>query len=118
MKIIKTKINNETTVYVLIFNEVTNAKSLIMAHGGEYLNDKLIISDNVDSREYSLKCEIEAFNIDGNRNKYRIKADKCRFVEFPLIEELLKIRCGEVTEFVSCLEILKDINGNYLEISR
>ena len=52
IKIVKTKVNGEVKVYILMFNEVTNAKSLIMAHGGRYLEDKLVISDYVDDREY------------------------------------------------------------------
>ena len=118
IKIIKTKVNGETKVYVLLFNEVTNAKSLIMAHGGRYSEDKLIISDKIDNREYTLDGVIYTTDIKGDEGVVSLHADRCRFVEFPLIDELLKIRCDEITQFVSCLEVIKDENGNYIEFSK
>lgn len=118
MKIIKTKVNKETKVYILIFEEITNAKSLIMAHGGRYLEEKLIISDNVDSREYSLKGTLHTINIHGNKEEVEFKADRCRFVEFPLIEELIKLNSCEITQFISCIEIIKNNEGDYLEFTK
>lgn len=118
IKIVKTKVNGEVKVYILIFNEVTNAKSLIMAHGGRYLEDKLVISDYVDDREYTLDGTITTMNIEGRKEIINLHIDRCRFVEFPLIDDLLTIRPDEVTQFVSCLEVIKNNNGDYIEFSK
>ena len=118
IKIIKTKVNGETKVYLLIFNEVTDAKSLIMAHGGRYLDDKLIISDDIDDRVYMLDGTMGTMNIDYKKEIVKFHADRCKFVEFPLIDELLKIRHDEITQFVSCLEIIKNDNGDYIEFNK
>lgn len=118
IKIVKTKVNGEVKVYILIFNELTNAKSLIMAHGGRYLEDKLVISDYVDDREYTLDGTITTMNIEGRKEIINLHIDRCRFVEFPLIDDLLTIRPDEVTQFVSCLEVIKNNNGDYIEFSK
>lgn len=118
IKIVKTKVNGEVKVYILMFNEVTNAKSLIMAHGGRYLEDKLVISDYVDDREYTLDGTITTMNIEGRKEIINLHIDRCRFVEFPLIDDLLTIRPDEVTQFVSCLEVIKNNNGDYIEFSK
>ena len=118
IKIVKTKVNGEVKVYILMFNEVTNAKSLIMAHGGRYLEDKLVISDYVDDREYTLDGTITTMNIEGRKEIINLHIDRCRFVEFPLMDDLLTIRPDEVTQFVSCLEVIKNSNGDYIEFSK
>ena len=118
IKIVKTKVNGEVKVYILMFNEVTNAKSLIMAHGGRYLEDKLVISDYVDDREYTLDGTITTMNIEGRKEIINLHIDRCRFVEFPLMDDLLTIRPDEVTQFVSCLEVIKNNNGDYIEFSK
>ena len=118
IKIVKTKVNGEIKVYILIFNEFTNAKSLIMAHGGRYLEDKLVISDYVDDREYTLDGTITTMNIEGRKEIINLHIDRCRFVEFPLMDDLLTIRPDEVTQFVSCLEVIKNNNGDYIEFSK
>ena len=118
IKIVKTKVNGEVKVYILMFNEVTNAKSLIMAHGGRYLADKLVISDYVDDREYTLDGTITTMNIEGRKEIINLHIDRCRFVEFPLMDDLLTIRPDEVTQFVSCLEVIKNNNGDYIEFSK
>lgn len=118
IKIVKTKVNGEVKVYILMFNEVTNAKSLIMAHGGRYLEDKLVISDYVDDREYTLDGTITTMNIEGRKEIINLHIDRCRFVEFPLIDDLLTIRPDEATQFVSCLEVIKNNNGDYIEFSK
>lgn len=119
MKIIKTKINGEVKVYILLYNEVTNAKSMIMAHGGVYSEDELVITDSVDDREYQLEGEI----ITRNGFTYEdevvdIKANKCKFVEFPLIDELLSIRGDEITQFITCLEVLKDNDDRFITFKK
>lgn len=118
IKIVKTKLNGEVKVYILMFNEITNAKSLIMAHGGRYLEDKLVISDYVDDREYTLDGTITTMNIEGRKEIINLHIDRCRFVEFPLMDDLLTIRPDEVTQFVSCLEVIKNNNGDYIEFSK
>lgn len=118
IKIVKTKVNGEVKVYILMFNEVTNAKSLIMAHGGRYLEDKLVISDYVDDREYTLDGTITTMNIEGRKEIINLHIDRCRFVEFPLMDDLLTIRPDEATQFVSCLEVIKNNNGDYIEFSK
>ena len=118
IKIVKTKVNGEVKVYILMFNEVTNAKSLIMAHGGRYLEDKLVISDYVDDREYTLDGTITTMNIEGRKEIINLHIDRCRFVEFPLMDDLLTIRPDKVTQFVSCLEVIKNNNGDYIEFSK
>lgn len=118
IKIVKTKVNGEVKVYILMFNEVTNAKSLIMAHGGRYLEDKLVISDYVDDREYTLDGTITTMNIEGRKEIINLHIDRCRFVELPLMDDLLTIRPDEVTQFVSCLEVIKNNNGDYIEFSK
>lgn len=118
IKIVKTKVNGEVKVYLLMFSEVTNAKSLIMAHGGKYSENKLVISEDIDSREYTLDGVIKSMNIEGRKEDIKLHADKCKFVEFPLIDELLKIRNDEVSQFVSCLEIIKNNSGNYMEFNK
>ena len=118
IKIVKTKVNGEVKVYILMFNEVTNAKSLIMAHGGRYLEDKLVISDYVDDREYTLDGTITTMNIEGRKEIINLHIDRCSFVEFPLKDDLLTIRPDEVTQFVSCLEVIKNNNGDYIEFSK
>lgn len=114
-KIIKTKLNGLVKVYLLMFNEVTDAKSLILSHGGMYDKNRLIISDSIDSREYKLDGVITKTNYDGTEDEIVMSAEKCKFVEFPLIDEILKVRYDEITQFVSCLEILPDNNGRYIE---
>lgn len=118
IKIVKTKVNGEVKVYILMFNEVTNAKSLIMAHGGRYLEDKLVISDYVDDREYTLDGTITTMNIESRKEIINLHIDRCRFVELPLMDDLLTIRPDEVTQFVSCLEVIKNNNGDYIEFSK
>ena len=117
IKIIKIKIEGEVKVYILLFDEVTNAKSLIMAHGGKYLEDKLTISDNVDDREYSLSGELYTMNAEGNEDVINIVAERCKFVEFPMIDELLKVNNSEITQFITCLEVMKNSEGNYIDLS-
>ena len=72
IKIVKTKVNGEVKVYILMFNEVTNAKSLIMAHGGKYKENKLTISDEVDNREYVLDGTITITNVEGRKETVNI----------------------------------------------
>lgn len=117
MKLIKTRINGEVKVYILLFAEITDSKSLIMAHGGRYLKDKLVISDYVDDREYSLTGELYNMNTEGEKGIIDIKVDKCKFVEFPMIDELLKVNFKEFTEFITCLEVIKNNNGDYIELT-
>lgn len=116
-KIIKTKVDGEIKVYILIFNEVTDAKSLIMAHGGKYQQNKLIISDEIDDREYSLYGEIIRKNLDGEDELIKMHVSRCKFVEFPLIDEILKVRCDEVTQFINYLEIFKNEHGSYIDLN-
>ena len=118
VKIVKTKVDKEVKIYILIFNEITNAKSLIMAHGGKYEENKLTISDEVDNREYVLDGTITTTNVEGREETVNIHADRVKFVEFPLIDELLKLRFDEVSLFVSCLEVIKNNNGTYLDFSK
>lgn len=116
-KIIKTKVDGEVKVYILIFNEITDAKTLIMAHGGKYQRDKLSISDEVDDREYVLDGEIIRRNVDGEDEIIKMHVSRCKFVEFPLIDELLKVRYDEITQFVSCLEVFKNEYGSYIDLN-
>lgn len=115
-KIIKTKVDGEIKVYILIFNEITDAKSLIMSHGGKYQHNKLIISDEIDDREYTLEGEIIRRNVDGEDENIKMHVSRCKFVEFPLIDEILKVRHGEITQFITCLEIFKNEYGSYIDL--
>lgn len=116
-KIIKTKVDGEVKVYILIFNEITDAKTLIMAHGGKYQRNKLSISDEIDDREYVLDGEIIRRNVDGEDEIIKMHVPRCRFVEFPLIDEILKVRYDEITQFVSCLEVFKNEYGSYIDLN-
>lgn len=118
IKVIKTKIKDEIKVYILLFDEVTNAKSLVMAHGGKYLEDKLIISDSIDDREYALNGKLYRINHKGEEDVVNMVVEKCKFVEFPMIDELLKVNRSEITQFITCLEVIKNNEGNYIEFSK